>query len=41
MCNKRKIDLVKSNANIKFGENMSCSSQDVERKQNFGVNKGP
>ena len=29
------------NAYIKFGENMSSSSQDIERKQNFVVNQGP
>ena len=29
------------NAYIKFGENMSVSSQDIERKQNFGANQGP
>ena len=39
-CNNPKLDLVNLNAFIKFGENMSCSTQDIERKQNFGVNKG-
>ena len=29
------------NAYIKFGENMSVSSQDIERKRNFGINKEP
>ena len=29
------------NAYIKFGEKMSVSSQDIVRKQNFGVNQGP
>ena len=29
------------NAHIKFGELLSNGSQDIERKQNFGVNKGP
>ena len=29
------------NAYIKFGENMSVSSEDIERKQNFGVNQEP
>ena len=28
------------NAYIKFVENMSSSSQDIERKRNFGVNQG-
>ena len=40
-CNNRKLDLVNMNAYIKFGEKMSVSSQDVERKRNFGVNQGP
>ena len=40
-CNNPKLDLVNINAYIKFGENMSSTSQDIERKQNFGVNKGP
>ena len=26
---------------IKFCENLPICSQDIERKQNFGVNKGP
>ena len=33
MCNNPKLDLVNMNAYIKFGENMSSSSQDIERKQ--------
>ena len=40
-CNNPKLDLVNMNAYIKFGENMSVSSKDIERKQNFGVNHGP
>ena len=39
-CNNPKLDNVIVNAYIKFGENMSSSSQDIKRKQNFGVNKG-
>ena len=35
------LDLVNMNANIKFGEILSICSQDIERKQNFAVNKGP
>ena len=35
--NNRKLDLVNINAYIKFGENMSSSSQDIERKRNFGI----
>ena len=40
-CSNPKLDLVNINAYIKFGENMSTSSQDIERKRMFGVNKGP
>ena len=40
-CNNAKLDLVKMNAYINFGENMSSSSQDIEQKQNFGVNQEP
>ena len=39
MCNNPKLDLVNMNAYIKFGENMSSSSQDIERKPNFSVNR--
>ena len=41
MCNNPKPNLVHINAFIKFGENMSCNSQDIERKRNFGINQGP
>ena len=40
-CNIPKLDPAKMNAYIKFGEILSNGSQDIERKQNFGVNKGP
>ena len=40
-CNDPKLDLVNMNAYIKFGENSSSSSQDIERKLNFSVNQGP
>ena len=40
-CNNPKLDLVNINLYIKFGENMSSSSQDIERKRSFGVNNGP
>ena len=41
-CHNPKLDLVNMNACIKFGENIvSSGSQDIERKQNFGVNKDP
>ena len=39
-CNNPKPDLVNVNAYIQFGEIMSPSSQDIERKRNFGINKG-
>ena len=41
MCNNPKLDLVKINADIKFGEILSIGSQDIERKRNFGANQGP
>ena len=41
MCNDSKLDLVNMNAYIKFGENLSICSQDIERTLNFGVNQGP
>ena len=41
MCDIPKLDLVNMNANMKFGENMSISSQDIELKQNFGLYHGP
>ena len=34
------LDLVNMNANIKFGEILSICSQDIDRKQNFGLNQG-
>ena len=39
--NNPKLDLAKINAYIKFGEILPIGSQNIERKQNFGVNKGP
>ena len=41
MCNDLKLDLAKMNAYIKLGEILLVGSQDIEPKQNFGVNKGP
>ena len=41
MCNNPKLDPVNINAHIKFGENLSICSQDIERKRNFGLNQGP
>ena len=35
MCNNPKLDLVNMNAYIKFGEILSISSQDIERKKNY------
>ena len=34
-------DLLGQPSYIKFGEFLSIYSQDIERKQNFGVNQGP
>ena len=41
ICDNPKLDIVNMNAYIKFGEKMSVSSQDIERKRNFGVKQGP
>ena len=35
------LDLVNMNAYIKFSDNVSVSSRNIERKRNFGVNQGP
>ena len=40
-CNNPKLDLAKINAYIKFGEILPIGSQDIERKRNFCINKGP
>ena len=40
-CNNPRLDLVNMNAYIKFGENMSSISEDIEGKRNFGINQGP
>ena len=40
-CNNPKLDLAKINAYIKFGEILPIGSQDIERKRNFCLNKGP
>ena len=37
----RRLDLVSMNAFIKFGENLSICSQNIELKQNYGINQGP
>ena len=37
VCHNLMLDFVNMNVYIKFGENMSSSSQDIERKQNLGV----
>ena len=41
MCSNINVDLVNMNAYIKIGEILSICSQDIERKQNFGVNQVP
>ena len=40
-CNNPKLDIAKMNAYINFGEILPIGSQDIEGKQNFGINKGP
>ena len=40
-CNNLKLGPAKMNAYIKFGEILPNGSQDIEWKQNFGLNKGP
>ena len=37
--NKSNVDLVNMNACIKFGKILSICSQDIEWKQNIGVNQ--
>ena len=41
LCDNPNVDLVNMNAymDIKFGEILSISSQDNERKRNFGINQ--
>ena len=39
--NNLKLDPAKMNAYKKFGEILPNGSQDIERKRNFGANKGP
>ena len=39
--NNPNIDLVSIDSYKKFGQNLSICSQDIERKQYFGVNQGP
>ena len=40
-CINPKLDLVNMNEYLKFGENQSIYSRDIEWKRNFGVNRGP
>ena len=35
------VDLVSINSYMKFGQNLSICSQDIDRKPIFGVNQGP
>ena len=39
--NNSNVDLVNINSYIKFGEILPIGSQDIERKQNLGINNGP
>ena len=41
MCKNPNVDLVNINAYTKFDEILSICSQDIEQKQNYGVNQGP
>ena len=38
--NNPNVDLVSINSYIKFGQNLSICSQDIQRTRNFGVNQG-
>ena len=38
--NKPKLDLVNFDVHTKFGKILSIRSQDIERKQNSGINEG-
>ena len=40
LCNNPKLDLVNMKAYMKFGEILPIGSQDIEPKQNVGINKG-
>ena len=40
-CSNPELDLAKLNAYIKNGEILPIGSQDIERKRNVGLNKGP
>ena len=39
--NNLKLDHVNVDVHIKFGQILSISSRDIERKRNSGVNQGP
>ena len=39
--NNPELDLVNVDVHTKFGQILSIGSQDIERKQNCGVNQGP
>ena len=39
--NNPKLDLVNDDVHTKFGPILSIRSQDIDRKQNSGVNQGP
>ena len=39
--NNPNVDLVSINSDIKFDQNLSICSQDIEWKRHFGVNQGP
>ena len=39
--NNPNLDLVSIKSYLKFGQNLSICSEDIEQKQIFGVNQGP
>ena len=41
MYNNPNLDLININAYIKFGQNPSIGTQDIEKKQKSEVNQGP
>ena len=41
MCSNAKLDHVEVDVHTKFGQILSIGSQDIERKRNSDLNKGP
>ena len=40
-CDNPKLDLINADVHTKFGQILSISSRDIERKRNFDINQGP